>query len=45
MSFDKIRKTNIFPAIDVSGGRVVRLLNGDYDRKTVYGEKNTLLGY
>lgn len=38
MRFNKMRKTNIFPAIDVSGGRVVRLLNGDYDRKTVYGE-------
>ena len=33
MRFNKMRKTNIFPAINVSGGRVVRLLNGDYDRK------------
>lgn len=27
----------IFPAIDLSGGQVVRLYQGDYDRKTVYG--------
>ena len=28
----------IFPAIDLSGGQVVRLYQGDYDRMTVYGE-------
>lgn len=28
----------IFPAIDVLGGRVVRLLRGDYDAVTTYGE-------
>ena len=28
----------IFPAIDLSGGRVVRLYQGDYARMTVYGE-------
>ena len=28
----------IYPAIDLSGGQVVRLYQGDYDRKTVYGE-------
>ena len=27
----------IFPAIDLSGGQVVRLYQGDYDRMTVYG--------
>ena len=27
----------IFPAIDLRGGRVVRLTEGDYDRETVYG--------
>ena len=28
----------IFPAIDLRGGRVVRLTQGDYDRMTVYGD-------
>ena len=28
----------IFPAIDLRGGRVVRLYQGDYDKETVYGE-------
>lgn len=28
----------LFPAIDLRGGRVVRLTEGDYDRMTVYGE-------
>lgn len=28
----------IFPAIDVSGGRVVRLTKGDYNRKKVYAD-------
>lgn len=28
---------NIFPAIDLRGGRVVRLTQGDYSRMTVYG--------
>lgn len=28
----------LFPAIDLRGGRVVRLVEGDYDRMTVYGE-------
>lgn len=27
----------IFPAIDLRGGQVVRLCQGDYDRETVYG--------
>lgn len=30
---------NIFPAIDLIGGRAVRLLRGDYDRKTVYSDR------
>ena len=28
----------IFPAIDLSGGQVVRLYQGDYDKITVYGQ-------
>lgn len=28
----------LYPAIDLRGGRVVRLLRGDYDAETVYGE-------
>ena len=28
----------IFPAIDISGGKVVRLSKGDYDKMTVYGD-------
>ena len=28
----------IFPAIDLRGGRVVRLTQGDYDRMTVYAD-------
>ncbi|MEZ5218107.1 MAG: HisA/HisF-related TIM barrel protein [Ilumatobacteraceae bacterium] len=28
----------LFPAIDLRGGRAVRLLQGDYDRETVYGD-------
>ena len=27
----------LFPAIDLRGGQVVRLTQGDYDRMTVYG--------
>lgn len=29
---------HLFPAIDILGGRVVRLLQGDYDRSTVYAD-------
>lgn len=29
---------HLFPAIDLRGGRVVRLMQGDYDRQTVYGD-------
>lgn len=28
----------LYPAIDVRGGRVVRLAQGDYDRETTYGD-------
>ncbi|MBA4543031.1 MULTISPECIES: 1-(5-phosphoribosyl)-5-[(5-phosphoribosylamino)methylideneamino]imidazole-4-carboxamide isomerase [Thermoactinomyces] len=28
----------LYPAIDIRGGRCVRLTQGDYDRETVYGE-------
>ena len=28
----------LFPAIDLRGGRVVRLLQGDYDQETQYGD-------
>ena len=31
----------IFPAIDLSGGKVVRLLQGDYDKMTIYGDDAT----
>lgn len=29
---------DLFPAVDLRGGRVVRLLQGDYDRETAYGD-------
>lgn len=29
---------DLYPAIDVRGGRCVRLVQGDFDRETVYGE-------
>ena len=29
---------NLFPAIDLLGGRVVRLRQGDYDDTTFYGD-------
>ncbi len=28
----------LFPAIDIRGGKVVRLLRGDYGKMTVYGD-------
>ncbi|MFM8482571.1 MAG: HisA/HisF-related TIM barrel protein, partial [Actinomycetota bacterium] len=28
----------LFPAIDLRAGRVVRLRQGDYDAETVYGQ-------
>jgi phosphoribosylformimino-5-aminoimidazole carboxamide ribotide isomerase len=30
--------TDLYPAIDLRGGRVVRLAKGDYDAETVYGD-------
>ena len=29
---------DLYPAIDIRSGRVVRLKQGDYDKETVYGE-------
>ena len=29
---------DLYPAIDLRGGRCVRLYQGDYGRETVYGE-------
>ena len=29
---------DLYPAIDIRSGRVVRLVQGDYDRETVYGD-------
>lgn len=29
---------DLYPAIDLRGGKVVRLLQGDYERETVYGD-------
>ena len=28
----------VYPAIDIRDGRCVRLLRGDYDQETVYGQ-------
>ena len=30
------RRVNLYPAIDIRGGQAVRLLQGDYERETVY---------
>jgi phosphoribosylformimino-5-aminoimidazole carboxamide ribotide isomerase len=32
------RRTDLYPAIDLRDGRVVRLTKGDYDAETVYGD-------
>jgi phosphoribosylformimino-5-aminoimidazole carboxamide ribotide isomerase len=34
----------IIPAIDLRGGKCVRLLRGDYDRETVYGDDPVAMG-
>jgi len=34
---------NLYPAIDLLGGKVVRLLQGDYDDSTVYGDDPALV--
>ena len=31
-------KFTIYPAIDMRGGKCVRLLQGDYDKETIYGD-------
>ncbi|SFQ10022.1 1-(5-phosphoribosyl)-5-[(5-phosphoribosylamino)methylideneamino]imidazole-4-carboxamide isomerase [Salibacterium halotolerans] len=31
-------KFDLYPAIDIRGGRCVRLLQGDYEKETVYGD-------
>ncbi len=31
-------RVELFPAIDLRGGKVVRLLQGDYDQQTTYGD-------
>lgn len=36
--FDEERSFDLLPAIDLRGGRVVRLLRGDFDQETVYGD-------
>jgi len=35
---DQARAFEVLAAIDLRGGRVVRLLRGDFDRETVYGD-------
>jgi phosphoribosylformimino-5-aminoimidazole carboxamide ribotide isomerase len=35
---DPTPKIDLLPAIDLRGGRVVRLLRGDYDQQTTYGD-------
>ena len=32
------KRTEIIPALDILGGKCVRLAQGDYNRKTVYNE-------
>ena len=38
MSTEAITEKYLFPAIDLRGGQVVRLTQGDYDRQTTYGD-------
>lgn len=35
---DRFGVLTLYPAIDLRGGRCVRLLQGDYDRETTYGD-------
>ena len=37
-SWNGNRRMIVFPAIDLKGGQVVRLAEGDMDRATVYGD-------
>ncbi len=34
----------VIPAIDLKGGRCVRLLRGDLERETVYGDDPVAMG-
>jgi len=38
VSGTRVFVTDLYPAIDLRGGRVVRLTKGDYDAETVYGD-------
>ena len=38
MTRDRMTAVELYPAIDLRGGRVVRLVQGDYDRETAYGD-------
>ncbi len=38
MSEPSVNLKHVFPAIDLRGGNVVRLYQGDYDRQTTYGD-------
>lgn len=38
MSMQTNPQKYLFPAIDLRGGQVVRLIQGDYDRQTTYGD-------
>src|SRR5690625_7089490 len=33
----------LFPAIDIRGGNCVRLIQGDYDQETIYGDSPTAM--
>ena len=37
--------TELFPAIDMRGGSVVRLLQGDYEKMTVYNDSPLDMAY
>ena len=39
------KKTEIYPAIDMRMGMVVRLLQGDYDKMTVYNDSPEVMAY
>ena len=35
---------DLYPAIDLRDGRCVRLVEGDFDRETVYGDDPVIVG-
>lgn len=35
---ERMREFDVYPALDILGGSVVRLLKGDYDKETRYGD-------